>query len=138
MPLLSGGFAVRIIYSNKSGVPCANPLLLGRMADLTPILIPPATASIEASFAGSTNGWFDSQMRVQTGVEPAAMVKELSSQLVKGGWSVSAPLGAGDVTMIRARSTLPGGEPVTALVLVMPVGTPSQLNLWLHVARHRF
>lgn len=44
---------------------------------------------------------------------------------------------AGDVRVIRARNTSAAGDPVTALIVVTPLGTPSKVSLWLHVVRHK-
>lgn len=137
-PIGGAGFAVRASHTRESKVACdVSAMRLRGFADVAiPLLVPSGVAATDASAAGNADA-YDSEMRVLARVAPAAIVKELTTQLVQGGWTIVLQTSAGEVTAVRARNTSAAGEPVTALVVVTPLGSPSRLNLWLHVVRHK-
>jgi hypothetical protein len=132
---LDSGFAVRVRHSRES-VPC--PSRPRPFADVAPpLLVPPGVTATSNTSVAITTDTRDFEMAVQTSVAAAAVAKELATQLGRGGWTVDSQQAAGEATLIRGRSTTASGDPVTALVTVMPTGAPSQFHLWLHVVRHK-
>ena len=139
LTLDSGGFAVRASHTRGSTVPCdaGFPRGGGTFIDVAvPFLMPLGVTATSASVAGGVDAQ-DSFLRTQTSVEPAALVSELATQLTRGGWTIVAQPVAGDIRVIRARNASAAGDPVTALVTLIPLGGPTRVSLWLHVVRHK-
>ena len=133
-----GGFAVRASHSRESTVACDVSAIRERgFADVAiPLLVPSGVTASHADGAAGQNT-VDSEMRALASVGAAAITKEMASQLASGGWTIVLQASAGDVTTVRARNTSAAGDPVTALVIVTPLGSSSRMNLWLHVVRHK-
>ncbi len=138
LALDTGGFAIRASHTRRATALCdAGSARMGAFADApVPFLMPPGVTATSGSVGGGVDAQ-DSFLRTQTSITPAAMISELASQLTKGGWTIVAQPVAGEVRLIRARSTSASGDPVTALVTLVPLGGPTRVSLWLHVVRHR-
>jgi hypothetical protein len=139
MTLDGGGYAVRASHTRGAAAPCdTSTARTGAFADVAlPFLTPPGLTATAGSSVGGGVDTHDSLLRSQTSVEPAVIARELAAQLTKGGWTIVTQPVAGDVRVIRARNTSATGDPVTALVVVTPLGGPTRVNLWLHVVRHK-
>jgi hypothetical protein len=139
LSLDGGGYAIRASRTRGSTAPCDARFGggSGSFADAPiPILMPSGVTTTSASVGGGVDAQ-DAVMRSQATVEPSGIARELATQLTKGGWTIVAQPVAGDVRVIRARNTSSTGDPVTALVVVTPLGGPTRVSLWLHVVRHK-
>ena len=97
---------------------------------------PPANARWTA---GSGGGGLEAShwaMRVDTTQSVASIASHYADLMTKSGWPLAGRVDDAGMSVTRYGSTTASGEPITAILSVMPLaGTPS-VDLWLRVVRH--
>jgi hypothetical protein len=138
VPLPGGGLAIRARHSREPSVRCDTSVFgANSFHDVAmPILVPSGFRTFGSS-GGVGSERSDSEIHGFTSADAENTAKELASQLVKGSWTLVSQPRVGPVTVIRARNASAAGDPVTALLVITPVSESSQMNLWLHVVRHK-
>jgi hypothetical protein len=139
-PRQSGGVHIRAsVRPEASRVPAGPPGPLQRpFADVAmPLLFLPPAARIEGG--GGSGGGFDRYQwaaRVENLAAFAPAVSHFVDQMAHAGWPMTSRAGDATVSVTRHALTTASGEPITAMLSLLPIPGTSSVDANLRVIRH--